>query len=149
MFRNKYSETLFYFFLIVLVWAVVIAIVGITGEFPFGDDFAYAGPVKKFSETGILHMTDWSSMTLVLQMLIGGAVVKVFGFSFAILRVISLVGGLSATIAIFFFLRFLLWKTEGPYSGLWSIMNTGKGSFFRAISLVSIETFFGIKLLSM
>jgi len=119
MTRNKNSENLIYFTLITSIWAIIVAIVGISGEFPFGDDFAYAGPVKRFAETGILHTTDWSSMTLVLQILLGAAAVKIFGFSFALLRVISLLGGLSATIAVFCLLKHL--KFAAPISFVVSV----------------------------
>jgi len=90
-----------YYLLISIIYIIVVILVNPNGEFPFGDDFAYTGPVKHMIDTGELKITDWSSMTLVGQIIIGWFVCSVFGFSYTNLRLITLFFGLLATLGIF------------------------------------------------
>lgn len=55
-------------------------------EVGFFDDFAYIRNVEHFVETGKFTITDWTSASLVFQILWGGLFAKIFGFSIKILQ---------------------------------------------------------------
>jgi hypothetical protein len=57
---------------------------------PFDDDFSYAFTVKKFIETGHVIYNGWSAPLLITQVYWGAVWVKLFGFSFNILRLSTL-----------------------------------------------------------
>lgn len=85
--------------LLAIIWIAAVFIVNPVGDFPLNDDFSYGRTVLNLLSLGQLKYDQWLSMTLVSQVLWGAAFCKVFGFSFTILRVSTLVlgfGGLSA-----------------------------------------------------
>jgi 4-amino-4-deoxy-L-arabinose transferase-like glycosyltransferase len=92
----------FYISVLTVLWFSLILIINPHGEFPFGDDFAYAGPVKHFLESGRIHITDWSSMTLVAWIYIGALTTWIFGFSFDVLRMTALVVAFAGVIGTYF-----------------------------------------------
>ena len=49
----------------------------------FHDDFAFAQSARTFVETGNLKVSEWSTPTLIFQILWGGLFSKLFGFSLA------------------------------------------------------------------
>jgi hypothetical protein len=60
------------------------------GEFPLNDDWAYAQAVLRLTH-GIVDIGTWPAMSLLSHMLWGFLFVKVFGFSFVVLRMSTLV----------------------------------------------------------
>ena len=88
--------------LIAAIWLLLILIVNPVGEFTHEDDFAYARPVKTLVETGNMHLTDWSSMTLVGHIWIGWLVSSIFGFSFTALRITELFFSFIGLLGIYF-----------------------------------------------
>ena len=96
------SNNKFNILLLFILWVVIIIIINPTGNFPFGDDFAYGRPVKHFLETGQIRITDWSSMTLVAHIYIGVIVTKIFGFSFTVLRITTLFFGFIGMVGTYF-----------------------------------------------
>ncbi|MEM9930155.1 MAG: hypothetical protein AAF840_10075, partial [Bacteroidota bacterium] len=72
-------------------WLLALLVVEPVGEFPLNDDWAYALSVKNWLETGQFGIIDWPAMSLFAQIVWGTAWAKVFGFSFTILRVSTLV----------------------------------------------------------
>ncbi len=83
--------TLFFPFVLIVVWVTVAFVVNPIGEFPLNDDFSFSRSVFNLSERGVWEFDDWLSMTLITEVLWGGAFCKVFGFSFSILRISTLV----------------------------------------------------------
>lgn len=73
-------------------------------NFPLNDDWAYAQAVKTFIETGRLVLSDWGASTQVLHIAIGAVFSKLFGFSFATLRVVNV---LIAAGALFMFVKIM------------------------------------------
>jgi hypothetical protein len=55
-------------------------------ELPFNDDWSYAWTVKQFLMTGHIIYNGWSTAAVITQTLWGALFVKVFGFSFSVLR---------------------------------------------------------------
>jgi|GEM_PF-2172573 len=88
--------------ILAVIWIIAIIIINPNGEFTYGDDFAYAGPVKTMLDTGELHITDWSSMTLVGHIWFGWLATSLFGFSFTVLRFTSLIFGFLGVIGVYF-----------------------------------------------
>ncbi len=82
-----------------------------TYNFPLNDDWAYAQAVRTLSETGRLALSDWGSSTQVLHIIIGALFSKLFGFSFATLRVANV---LIAAGALFLFVKILDEFEIGP-----------------------------------
>ena len=67
----------------------VVAAVLLTGPVvnaPFNDDMSYAMTVKRLVETGHLTYNGWASASLIAQAYYGAIWVKLFGFSFTVLR---------------------------------------------------------------
>lgn len=60
---------------------------------PLGDDFSYAKTALEFARTGHLVYTGWASMLLGWQAVWGALWIRVFGFSFNILRISTMVVG--------------------------------------------------------
>jgi hypothetical protein len=81
--------------LLALIWIVIIIIINPNADVCINDDWAYARPVANFLVTGQIHLTDWSSMTLVFHVLWGALFSSVFGFSFTVLRISVLALGFS------------------------------------------------------
>lgn len=136
-----YRGTLVY--LLFIIWLASILLVNPSGDFPFGDDFAYAGPIKKYLDTGNLKITDWSSMTLVGHLWIGIFVSKIFGFSFEVLRMISLVFGLAGGIASYKIFRILgLSELKSFFAAILIIFNATY--YLIAFSFHTDITFFGV-----
>jgi hypothetical protein len=93
----KYSNEL----LLSGVWIISILIVYPWGEFPLNDDWAYSLDVFHLSQEGKLILNDWPGMTLIAQILWGGLISFVFGFSFINLRISTLVLGLITILAFY------------------------------------------------
>ncbi len=92
-------------FLLLIIWMAAIITVNPIGNFPLNDDWAYGQNVQTLVEEGRLHFNDWLVMTLVAQVLWGGLFCFIFGFSFTILRISTLVlafGGIWACYHCFY-----------------------------------------------
>ena len=74
-----------------LAWLLGIAFVNPIGEFPLNDDWGYAKVVKHLIETGTYDPGTWPVMTLFTQVLWGTLFAGIFGFSFTIVRISTLV----------------------------------------------------------
>jgi hypothetical protein len=56
----------------------------------FNDDWSYSHVALKFAETGRIHYNGWGAPMLLVQTLWGAAWIRLFGFSFNILRLATL-----------------------------------------------------------
>ena len=75
------------------LWLIPIAIVGIHGDFPISDDFAYAFSTRTLVETGRIERLAWTWVPLVSHVAVGAAASTLFGFSFETLRGSTLLMG--------------------------------------------------------
>lgn len=87
--------------ILTVLWVLAIIIINPIGEFPLNDDWAYSKDVYYLSQEGRLVLSDWPAMTLIAQVLWGALVTWIFGFSFTVLRLSTLVIGLF-TVVIFY-----------------------------------------------
>lgn len=74
-----------------LAWLLFIIVINPIGEFPLNDDWGYAKVVKHLIETGEYQPGTWPVMTIFTQVIWGALFAGVFGFSFTILRISTLV----------------------------------------------------------
>lgn len=74
------------------------------GEFSLNDDWAYSKAIYEYTTFGKLRFSNLIAIPFISQFLLGLGVCKVFGFSFFILRLISIV----ATLVSIYFLNLLL-----------------------------------------
>ncbi len=96
------NPDLFFFAVLSFLFLVSITIIGIRGEFPLNDDWAYARSVWVWVNEGDFFMEDWPAMTLIMQVLWGGLFCEIFGLSFETLRCSTLVSAYVACGAMYF-----------------------------------------------
>jgi hypothetical protein len=90
--------------LLLVPLAIVVAMIGIGGDFPLSDDWSYAHTAKVMCEQGRVEILPWTGATAIFQTAYGALLCKLTGFSFVTLRVSTL---LMALLAILGFLRLL------------------------------------------
>lgn len=88
-------------FILFSVYFIGEVIVNPLGEFPLNDDWAYTKSVMFWLRDGVYNIGDWPAMTLFTHLSIGLVFVKIFGFSFFILRLSTLVTSLIGLILLF------------------------------------------------
>lgn len=76
--------------ILLTIWALMAAAANPLGNFPLNDDWAYAAPVVSLVKYGSLEFSGWGAPNLISQVLWGYAFVWLFGFSFTVLRVSTL-----------------------------------------------------------
>ncbi len=91
----------------VLAAAGVALLIGPRGDFPLSDDWSYAFAARSLCETGVLRMLPWTGASLVLQAGYGAALCRLFGFSFTVLRVSTVLLATSGAGAFVLLLRTL------------------------------------------
>lgn len=65
---------------------VVVAAIGLRGDFPLSDDWSYAYAVRGLCTEGTLRLSPWTGASFVLQGWYGALLCRLFGFSFEVLR---------------------------------------------------------------
>lgn len=81
------------FVVLSLIWLITLVIIWPLGDFPLNDDWAYAISVERWCKTGQFEIIDWPAMSLFTHITWGTLWTKIFGFSFDILRLSTLVIG--------------------------------------------------------
>lgn len=76
-----------------LAWLAAAAVIGIEGDFPLNDDWAYAHSAQVLCETGRLERIGWTWAPIVSHALVGALFCLGFGFSFEVLRASGLLMG--------------------------------------------------------
>lgn len=92
--RHKFRIILF----LLLVMAELL--VNPIGDFPLNDDWAFGKSVRIWMEEGRFTIGNWGYMTLATHLLWGILFTKVFGFSFTILRLSTLVSSLIGVLTL-------------------------------------------------
>ncbi len=73
--------------LLASLWLIAIAWVGIGGDYPLNDDWAYALSAKEFLHSGRMRILDWAAPSLVAHIAWGALCMRLLGESFVSLRV--------------------------------------------------------------
>jgi hypothetical protein len=76
---------------IVAIWAAAIAFINPRGNFPINDDWDFALAAWRFAQTGRFQFTAFTAVSLRAQVLWGALWTRVFGESFDVLRMSTLV----------------------------------------------------------
>lgn len=75
---------------VLAAWLAAAWLVGIRGDFPLSDDWAYAHVVRSLCEGRGFDFLPWTGASLVVQALYGAAACRVTGFSHETLRLTTL-----------------------------------------------------------
>ncbi|HEX7476794.1 MAG TPA: hypothetical protein VF331_03235 [Polyangiales bacterium] len=75
------------------VWLLIVWFVGVHGEFPLNDDWAYSIPTKHLVETGRLERLPWTWTPILSHVAIGAVFAHLFGFSLVTMRMVGVVSG--------------------------------------------------------
>ncbi len=100
----------FPFLLVLLLLSAAECIIYPVGDFALNDDFAYARSVYIWDKTGEFQIGGWPAMSLFSHSLLGLFFVKLFGFSYTVLRFSNMA---LCLITLFFIYRFFL-KYQRP-----------------------------------
>jgi hypothetical protein len=76
---------------IVAIWAAAIAFINPRGNFPINDDWDFALAAWRFAQTGHFQFTAFTAVSLRAQVLWGALWTRLFGESFDVLRMSTLV----------------------------------------------------------
>jgi len=98
------TKTKRHLLLLTLIYIILIVLVNPMGNFPVNDDWAFARSVLLLAEEGEFHLLDWGAMTLLSQVVWGALWVKLFGFSFEVLRFSTIVLGFVALVGSYYLL---------------------------------------------
>jgi 4-amino-4-deoxy-L-arabinose transferase-like glycosyltransferase len=90
---------------LLVLWAIVAVVIDPRGEFPLNDDWGYALPIQSLVEEGVLRLTFWQSMPLAPQLLTGGLLAAIAGFSHTALRILTWVWGGLGLVATYMLVR--------------------------------------------
>lgn len=85
---------------LLLLWGLAVAWVGLGGDYPLNDDWAYAISAKQLLHSGRMHILDWAAPSLVAHVAWGALCMRLLGESFVSLRCGTLLlslGGAFAT----------------------------------------------------
>lgn len=93
------------FFILSFLWGLAVILVDFTGDFPLNDDWSYGIAAKRLAEEGVFDPTLWTSMSLLTQVLWGAFFSFIFGFSFEVLRLSTIVISLLALFSIYLLVR--------------------------------------------
>jgi len=92
--------------LISLVWVAVAMAVGLRGEFPLNDDWAYAKTIQAMMQTGRFERMSWTWVPLYTNMVIGGVFSWLWGgFSHEALRASGIFMGWVGLIGSYLLMR--------------------------------------------
>ena len=97
--------TAFHFIAIGLLWGLAALLVDYRGDFPLNDDWSYGIAVQRLVEEGTYAPTAWTSMSLISQVGWGSLFSYLFGFSFEVLRLSTLLLSLLTLFGIYLTVR--------------------------------------------
>ncbi len=86
--------------LLAAVWALVVAVVGVGGDYALNDDWAYAYTARHLLRTGELRILDWAAPSLATHALWGAGALRLLGDSAVSLRCGTLAWALGAVLCL-------------------------------------------------
>ena len=108
--------------LLIMIFVIAECIINPIGEFPLNDDWSYTRSLQHLYETHQLRLEGFTSMPLIGQLLWALLFCKIFGFSFTVLRLSTLVLSLAGVIAGYFLIRELSGKEKVAFAGALILM---------------------------
>lgn len=137
--RNQFSKLKFPILILVISWLGSFFLINITGEFALIDDWAYAKSVRNFSEYGVFKIYDRIAITFISNLLWGSLFTKLFGFSFFVLRISTVVAG---AILIYTFYQWLGLLTENQKLRVFSTALLAFNPLFYVLSTTFMTDIF-------
>jgi len=145
LFKNKAIE--YHYLILVISWIAAAILVNPLKNIPLNDDWVYARTVFQFVSTGNFVLDDWIGVTLYSHVLWGSLFVWIFGPSFTVLRIASLLMSLLIILLSYKLLRDLVRNTKLAF--FITLFIAFNPVFFNlAFTFMSDITFFGFVLLS-
>jgi len=95
LFRSTSTQDL----IISATWIALVFIVNPLGEFYVNDDWSYTINAKALATDNTIIFDEWGAMTLFAHTVWGAFFCKIFGFSYSVLRISTLVLGLICLLA--------------------------------------------------
>lgn len=92
---------------VVGLFLIVEILINPIGEFPLNDDWAYSKAIYNYIENGSVKFSNWQGFPDLTRFLISSSICKVFGFSFTLLRCITLITFMISILVFNHILRFL------------------------------------------
>jgi 4-amino-4-deoxy-L-arabinose transferase-like glycosyltransferase len=102
------SEQTIHLCILSFLWIAAFVIIKPFGNYPLSDDWAYAKTVKIFIETHKIQILDWYAMSFITQLFWGALFCFVFGFSFFILRLSTIVIGIIGVVYLYLLIKKLI-----------------------------------------
>jgi 4-amino-4-deoxy-L-arabinose transferase-like glycosyltransferase len=87
--------------LLLLLWLLPLAVIGIRGEFAENDGWAHAATTRQFLETGRVVRSAWTFAPIISNVYVGALFAEIFGFSFAALRASTVFMGGLGVVGVF------------------------------------------------
>ena len=91
--------------LLTFIWISPGLWIGLHGDFPINDDWAYARSVKAYVEAGSFSRPDWVWVPLITHTILGWISSLFVGFSFEALRLVGFVSGWLGVLGTYVLLR--------------------------------------------
>ncbi len=101
---------------LIFIFLIITILVKPFGEFAVYDDWSFARSVKNFLDTGEFRFCGWTSMPLLTNVLWGSLFASIFGFSFTVLKISTIVSAVVCIIVTFYFFREL---TNNDKASFW------------------------------
>ncbi|MBI4992904.1 MAG: glycosyltransferase family 39 protein [Candidatus Magasanikbacteria bacterium] len=101
---SKPIQTKLLFCLLAGLFLVQFLFISPKGEFALNDDWVHTDTIKHWVETGSFRLMPYAGPTFYVPILYGAALVKIFGFSFTLLRISTLIIALISILLLFLFL---------------------------------------------
>ena len=135
-------------FVISVFWLIMAVLVNPIGDFPLNDDWAFAASVEKLIDSGNFVLPNWSAPNLLTHVVWGSLFAYIFGYSFTVLRISTLVLALIGLIATFKLLREI--KLSSGTSLLAVMIIAANPVFFVSSNTFMTEVpFFSLSLISL
>lgn len=87
------------------IWFLMVLLVNPIGDFPLHDDWAFGWSVRTLLDTREFRLSDWNATNSLPQIFFGALFCLPFGFSFTILRLLTLGLGLLGVLVSYGLLR--------------------------------------------
>lgn len=102
---TKATQTKLFLCLIAGLFLAQFYFISPVGEFALNDDWVHSDTIKHWVETGSFRLMPYAGPTFYAPILYGAALTRIFGFSFTILRVSTLILTSILTITFYLFLN--------------------------------------------
>lgn len=118
-------------FIVVAVWVAMVAVIGLGGDYPLNDDWAYAHSARRLLHTGQLRILDWAAPSLVAHVAFGATMMRLFGESNVVLR-----AGTASLALLALLVTYALSRRAGlsPWRSLLPALALGLSPWFVSLS---------------